>query len=136
MAEKVFKVDELARLCGVDPETVRRWRNKGVRGVRLASTDTSLLKGKNLLFTAQAVREFAEIYPKIMTPALKQELEQEQSARSLLDMADIGGAASAAPAAVDNEFLMRVLLEKRAALLHDLEQTEKSIARLKGGEVQ
>lgn len=136
MAERLFRVDELAQLCGVDPETVRRWRNKGVRGVFLKSTNTSLLKGKNLLFQAQAVRDFARAYPKIMTPALKKELEKDETAkRDLFQLAGAGGTASVMPANdSDDEFIMRLLLEKRAALLKDLEQTEKSIARLKGGD--
>ena len=136
MAERLFRVDELARLCGVDPETVRRWRNKGVRGVYLESTDASLLKGKNLLFKAQAVRDFAEAYPKIMTQALKKELEKDEYARQgkVFDAEPAPAASVAAASGSDKDFIMRLLLEKRAALLQDLEQTEKSIARLKGGD--
>lgn len=135
MAERLFRVDELAQLCGVDPETVRRWRNKGVRGVYLESTDSSLLRGKNLLFKVQAVREFAEAYPKMMTPALKKELEKAESAQwDSVSCTEQAAASAAVLDGADNEFIMRLLLEKRAALLQELEQTEKSITRLKGGE--
>ena len=64
----------LARLCGVNPETVRRWRKWGSGGVRLEATEAASRKGVSLMFTQKAVREFLEANPKYLTPAMKESL--------------------------------------------------------------
>ena len=128
MTEKIFTVDELAELCDVDRETIRRWRNRGVRGVFLEATDNVVLRGKPISFTADSVKRFAKENPKIMTPALRNALESGD--RERVQTNTNGMLFSYQPEGQD--FLKKVLLEKRAALLKELEHTEKTLAKLEG----
>lgn len=128
MTEKIFTVDELAALCDVDRETIRRWRNKGVRGVFLEATDNTVHRGKPLNFTAAAIEKFAEANPKVMTPALRKALEGEGASTAQTDME--GVLYSYYPE--EHDFLKKVLLEKKAALLKELEHTERTLAKLEG----
>ena len=54
----VFTVEKLASLCKVDQETVRRWRNRGVNGVKLQATTNEIQRGAALMFQDDAVRTF------------------------------------------------------------------------------
>lgn len=130
MAEKIFTVEELATLCQVDRETIRRWRNKGVRGVCLEATDSTVLRGKPISFTADAIERFAKVNPKVMTPALRKALGGAETGKVRMDLEGMNF--SYHPE--EQSFLRRVLIEKKAALLRELEQTEKTLAKLEGEE--
>lgn len=128
MAEKIYTVDELAELCDVDRETIRRWRNRGVRGAFLEATDNAVLRGKPICFTADSVRRFARENPKIMTPALRNALEGDNRDRA---QSNTDGLLFSYQSE-EHDFLKKVLLEKRASLLKELEHTEKTLAKLEG----
>ena len=131
MAEKVFDVGVLAMLCDVDRETVRRWRNRGVRGVTLESTTSEAIKGKPMTFTYSAILEFAKVYPKIMTPALQRAMGDE-----VITAAVPTQTASIAPTAVissttsGSSYLKQLLLERKQLLLQELEHINAEIDRL------
>ena len=61
----IFSVEKLAELCKVDRETVRRWRNRGVNGVKLEARQSVARRGAALLFDDSAVKAFMEANPKI-----------------------------------------------------------------------
>ncbi len=124
--KKMFSVDELANLCKVDKETIRRWRNKGVNGVFLESTDSTLLRGKPLFFSSEAVKSFVEANPKVNTPELQQALNPDAAAtaapQGLLNVAqnDSNG----------NQYLKNLLLMRKEALEQELLQIEEQLSRL------
>ena len=66
----VFTVEKLASLCKVDQETIRRWRNRGVNGVKLQATTNEIQRGVALMFQDDAVRTFMQANPKYMTKEL------------------------------------------------------------------
>lgn len=128
MPEKKFTVEELADLCGVDRETIRRWRNRGVGGVCLEATDSTVLRGKPIFFTASAIEKFAEANPKVMTPALQKALSGEEPAAPQFD----DRALNFSYLPEEQSFMKKLLLEKKAALLEELEKTERTLAKLEG----
>lgn len=128
MDERIFTVDELAELCDVDRETIRRWRNRGVRGTFLEATSKAVLRGKPICFTADSVRKFARENPKIMTSALRNALEGSNRDRPQVNTDGMLFSYQSE----EHDFLKKVLLEKRASLLKELERTEKTLAKLEG----
>lgn len=68
---KSFSVEELAQLCSVNKETVRRWRKLGVGGNFLKSDHEERTQGKPARFSAEDVVQFAAAVPRVMTPELK-----------------------------------------------------------------
>lgn len=127
MKEKVFSVEELAQLCQVNEETVRRWRNIGVRGIFLKSTEETVVRGKPLLFTAEAVREFAAANPKVMTAALQEALSDVSAGR---ERPDLGGMMFSYYSQDSRDYVRRMLLSKKEALLRELEQTKKALEEM------
>ena len=123
MKQLEFDVLQLAMLCDVDRDTIRRWRNEGVRGVKLQATTDEAVRGKRIMFSAAAIYAFAEVYPKIMTPALQQVLG-ERPAPEPIDEATVTAPPAPPTAVVGNEYLKQLLLEKREALLKELEQVD------------
>lgn len=126
--KKMFSVDELANLCKVDKETIRRWRNKGVNGIFLQSTDSTPLRGKPLFFSTEAIKTFVEANPKVNTPELQSALVSEptsdatSSPKGLFNVAqnDDNG----------NKYLKNLLLMRKEALENELLQIEEHLSRL------
>lgn len=147
MAEVKYTVETLARLCEVDKETVRRWRIRGIRGERLLAcgdneSDDQLdkVKGKPILFTADALRKFVAANPKLMTPQLKQELDSAQQNQAELSY-DVAYQQTAPATTADNQmnFYYSNLLKRRQELFNQyqdaksrLEEIDALIADFKG----
>ena len=129
MAERIFTINELAELCNVHRETIRRWKDEGYKGQKLQSyNNDSGVKGKPILFTTSAIREFAKYCPKFMTAKLKEILDEtaieEPTPQGAVFSVNVN----------DGDFLKRLLLEKKASLLKELEQTEATLRNLEKGE--
>ena len=112
----VFTVEKLASLCKVDRETIRRWRNRGVNGVKLPA----------LMFQDDAVRTFMQANPKYMTRELDRILNG--------DFEPALGAASVpeAPKGLENSGYVRQILEKqREDLLGKLREIDRALEQMK-----
>ena len=75
----IFSVEKLAELCKVDRETVRRWRNRGVNGVKLEARQSVARRGAALLFDDSAVKAFMEANPKYLTKELSDALDPPET---------------------------------------------------------
>lgn len=128
MAEKIYTVERLARLCGVDRETVRRWRNRGLKGTVLESVNTDTMKGKPLMFTEQAIRDFVKANPKVMTLELEKELAHgnEEDVYEA-QIKSHGGAASYGSTNVTRSFLET----RKNDLTLELQEIEKILKIIK-----
>lgn len=122
----VFTVEKLASLCKVDQETVRRWRNRGVHGVKLQATTNEIQRGAALMFQDDAVRTFMQANPKYMTKELDRILNG--------DFEPALGAASVpeAPKGLENSGYVRQILEKqREDLLGKLREIDRALEQMK-----
>ena len=122
----VFTVEKLASLCKVDQETVRRWRNRGVNGVKLQATTNEIQRGAALMFQDDAVRTFVQANPKYMTKELDRILNG--------DFEPALGAASVpeAPKGLENSGYVRQILEKqREDLLGKLREIDRVLEQMK-----
>ena len=122
----VFTVEKLASLCKVDQETVRRWRNRGVNGVKLQATTNEIQRGAALMFQDDAVRTFVQANPKYMTKELDRILNG--------DFEPALGAASVpeAPKGLENIGYVRQILEKqREDLLGKLREIDRALEQMK-----
>ena len=122
----VFTVGKLASLCKVDQETVRRWRNRGVNGVKLQATTNEIQRGAALMFQDDAVRTFMQANPKYMTKELDRILNG--------DFEPALGAASVpeAPKGLENSGYVRQILEKqREDLLGKLREIDRALEQMK-----
>ena len=122
----VFTVEKLASLCKVDQETIRRWRNRGVHGVKLQATTNEIQRGAALMFQDDAVRTFMQANPKYMTKELDRILNG--------DFEPARGAASVpgAPKGLENTGDVRQILEKqREDLLGKLREIDRALEQMK-----
>lgn len=122
----VFTVEKLASLCKVDQETVRRWRNRGVNGVKLQATTNEIQRGAALMFQDDAVRTFVQANPKYMTKELDRILNG--------DFEPALGAASVpeTPKGLENSGYVRQILEKqREDLLGKLREIDRALEQMK-----
>ena len=122
----VFTVEKLASLCKVDQETIRRWRNRGVHGVKLQATTDEIQRGAALMFQDDAVRTFMQANPKYMTRELDRILNG--------DFEPALGAASVpeAPKGLENSGYVRQILEKqREDLLGKLREIDRALEQMK-----
>ena len=122
----VFTVEKLASLCKVDQETVRRWRNRGVNGVKLQATTNEIQRGAALMFQDDAVRTFVQANPKYMTKELDRILNG--------DFEPALGSASVpeAPKGLENSGYVRQILEKqREDLLGKLREIDRALEQMK-----
>lgn len=122
----VFTVEKLASLCKVDQETIRRWRNRGVHGVKLQATTNEIQRGAALMFQDDAVRTFMQANPKYMTKELDRILNG--------DFEPALGAASVpeAPKGLENSGYVRQILEKqREDLLGKLREIDRALEQMK-----
>lgn len=122
----VFTVGKLASLCKVDQETIRRWRNRGVNGVKLQATTNEIQRGAALMFQDDAVRTFMQANPKYMTKELDRILNG--------DFEPALGAASVpeAPKGLENSGYVRQILEKqREDLLGKLREIDRALEQMK-----
>lgn len=122
----VFTVGKLASLCKVDQETIRRWRNRGVNGVKLQATTNEIQRGAALMFQDDAVRTFVQANPKYMTKELDRILNG--------DFEPALGAASVpeAPKGLENSGYVRQILEKqREDLLGKLREIDRALEQMK-----
>ena len=122
----VFTVEKLASLCKVDQETIRRWRNRGVNGVKLQATTNEIQRGAALMFQDDAVRTFMQANPKYMTKELDRILNG--------DFEPALGAASVpeAPKGLENSGYVRQILEKqREGLLGKLREIDRALEQMK-----
>ena len=122
----VFTVEKLASLCKVDQETIRRWRNRGVHGVKLQATTNEIQRGAALMFQDDAVRTFMQANPKYMTRELDRILNG--------DFEPALGAASVpeAPKGLENSGYVRQILEKqREDLLGKLREIDRALEQMK-----
>ena len=122
----VFTVEKLASLCKVDQETVRRWRNRGVNGVKLQATTNEIQRGAALMFQDDAVRTFVQANPKYMTKELDRILNG--------DFEPALGVASVpeAPKGLENSGYVRQILEKqREDLLGKLREIDRALEQMK-----
>ena len=122
----VFTVEKLASLCKVDQETIRRWRNRGVHGVKLQATTNEIQRGAALMFQDDAVRTFMQANPKYMTKELDRILNG--------DFEPALGAASVpeAPKGLENSGDVRQILEKqREDLLGKLREIDRALEQMK-----
>lgn len=122
----VFTVEKLASLCKVDQETIRRWRNRGVHGVKLQATTNEIQRGAALMFQDDAVRTFVQANPKYMTKELDRILNG--------DFEPALGAASVpeAPKGLENSGYVRQILEKqREDLLGKLREIDRALEQMK-----
>ena len=122
----VFTVGKLASLCKVDQETIRRWRNRGVNGVKLQATTDEIQRGAALMFQDDAVRTFMQANPKYMTRELDRILNG--------DFEPALGAASVpeAPKGLENSGYVRQILEKqREDPLGKLREIDRALEQMK-----
>ena len=122
----VFTVEKLASLCKVDQETIRRWRNRGVHGVKLQATTNEIQRGAALMFQDDAVCTFMQANPKYMTKELDRILNG--------DFEPALGAASVpeAPKGLENSGYVRQILEKqREDLLGKLREIDRALEQMK-----
>ena len=122
----VFTVGKLASLCKVDQETIRRWRNRGVNGVKLQATTNEIQRGAALMFQDDAVRTFMQANPKYMTRELDRILNG--------DFEPALGAASVpeAPKGLESSGYVRQILEKqREDLLGKLREIDRALEQMK-----
>lgn len=122
----VFTVEKLASLCKVDRETIRRWRNRGVNGVKLQAITDEIQRGAALMFQDDAVRTFMQANPKYMTRELDRILNG--------DFEPALGAASVpeAPKGLENSGYVRQILEKqREDLLGKLREIDRALEQMK-----
>ena len=78
-----FSVEKLATLCKVDRETIRRWRNRGVNGIKLEARQSASQRGAALIFDEAAVRAFMEANPKYVTKELDEALNPSSEPTSV-----------------------------------------------------
>lgn len=145
MAEALYTVEDVARLCRVDRETVRRWRIRGIRGERLVANGDDInddglakVKGKPILFSADALRKFVAENPKLMTPQLKEELDSAQPKQERVLYAPYEQAQQELTTDSQMNFYYSSLLKRRQVLLSQyqdaksrLEEIDALIASLK-----
>lgn len=125
---KFFSVEKLAELCEVDRETIRRWRNRGVNGVKLQARQTELRRGVPLMFDEDAVRTFMQSNPKYLTKKLDDALNVETGARTGMAVAS---AQAPAGAAADNSYVRQLLEQQRRDLQEKLRAVEAALEQLK-----
>ena len=135
----LFSVAELARLCGVKPTTVRRWRTDGLGGAKLIpydadeTSETDDRSGSFLLFDVATVQNFVQKNPRVMTPALRRALEDAASPQPSSDSEapSCSGTYSsvheeAAPYMEDrNQYYYSLLCSREAELLKELEYVRR-----------
>lgn len=122
----IFTVDRLAELCGINKETVRRWRNRGVNGVKLQALTDDQQRGVSLMFDEDAIRSFMEKNPKYMTDKLNAALNGNYSASSI---------AASAPhpevAAQHDNYARQVLKQQQQELRNKLQDVNFVLNNLK-----
>lgn len=121
----IFSVEKLAELCKVDRETVRRWRNRGVNGVKLEARQSVARRGAALMFDGSAVKAFMEANPKYLTKELSDALDPPE--------APIAIAYRAAPTPVEggDGFVEQMLERQREELLQKVQEIDRTLALLK-----
>ena len=121
----IFSVEKLAELCKVDQETVRRWRNRGVNGVKLEARQSVARRGAALLFDDSAVKAFMEANPKYLTKELSDALDPpETPATAAYRMASV-------PAEGGDGFVEQMLERQREELLQKVQEIDRTLALLK-----
>ena len=120
----LFSVEKLAELCKVDRETVRRWRNRGVNGVKLEAQQSVARRGAALLFVDSAVKAFMEAYPNYLTKELSDALNPPEALAAVY---------RAAPAPVEggDSFVEQMLERQREELLQKVQEIDRTLALLK-----
>lgn len=122
----IFTVEKLANLCRVDRETIRRWRNRGVNGVKLQATNDAQQRGVGLMFDEAAIRAFMQANPKYLTKELDSILNGSF-------MASLG--ASSAPLSQlepqSNGYVRQILEKQKMELLSKLQEVEHALKQLK-----
>ena len=123
----IFTVEKLASLCRVDRETVRRWRHRGINGIKLSATTDEKQRGIGLMFDDKAVRAFMQANPKYLTKELDDILNTDsndarQSAASKAEHVDElkGGS-----------YVRSVLEQQRDDLLNKLREIEQVLEQMK-----
>ena len=124
-----FTVEKLADLCKVDRETVRRWRNRGVNGVKLEAQQSASQRGAALIFDESAVRAFLEANPKYMTKELDEVLNPSSEPAPV----EYGAAARQAASASGEGYVEKLLEQQRNDLLKKLDEIDRTLALIKGG---
>ncbi len=147
MTEEYISVEQLAKLCSVDRETIRRWRKRGIRGVMLESVDTAGLRGKPVYFTKDAVRRFAEVYPKMMTEQLAavlmetEETVSEEEGSIMSVRVDVEEESYIAPSAeykteaaadIQEADLIKMMKARQKILTEELQRLENALKALSG----
>lgn len=122
----IFTVEKLASLCRVDRETVRRWRNRGLNGVKLQATDGEQQRGVSLMFDGDAVRAFMEANPKYLTEELSMILNGD------FPMSHSAASVSEPRTATqEDNYAYRILEKQREELLRKLQDVERALQHLK-----
>lgn len=120
----LFSVEKLAELCKVDRETVRRWRNRGVNGVKLEAQQSVARRGAALLFEDSAVKAFMEANPKYLTKELSDALNPPEAPAAVYR-------AASAPAGGGDSFVEQMLERQREELLQKVQEIDRTLALLK-----
>lgn len=120
----IFTVEKLAALCRVDRETIRRWRNRGVNGVKLQATSNEQLRGVSIMFDEAAVRAFVEANPKYLTKELDMVLNGSFDASA-------AAKESAAKTEIQGDYVRSVLEKQREELLQKLREVEMALEHFK-----
>lgn len=123
-----FSVEKLATLCKVDRETIRRWRNRGVNGIKLEARQSASQRGAALIFDEAAVRAFMEANPKYVTKELDEALNPSSEPTSAEYNAFSGQAASSS----GDGYVEQMLEQQRNDLLKKLNEIDRTLAFIKG----
>lgn len=118
MANKKFTVEEIAKICDKDRETIRRWRNRGVRGVRLEADTSDVKKGIPLTFSKEAIRKFIEKNP---NPQLEKALQDDDCVESSIT------AHGAEESLYEDDPVIVQLKERQKSLMAQLETTNAAL---------
>lgn len=126
----LFSVEKLASLCKVDRETIRRWRNRGVNGVKLEARQSVSQRGAALIFDEAAVRAFMEKNPKYVT----KELDEFLNASHNEEYVENSKAKIEVRSGLAEGYVEKMLIAQRNDLLKKLNEIDRALELIKGKE--